>query len=184
VSPPLHGYDPTERSHGNPWFLNPMLGNRRSTYIVAHRIICTQPAIHTGFGSRQIATIRRMKACSGNRLSPRSLPRLLETLISRHDRAARRPAPVQLKAPRRETISVRSETSGIFSAPRRPLLSTFQVANAHLVAAFGQGLSETGYNYGTSLPDTYRQVGVYTGRVLKGEKPATFQSCSRPNSSW
>jgi putative tryptophan/tyrosine transport system substrate-binding protein len=27
-------------------------------------------------------------------------------------------------------------------------------------------------SYGTSLADVYRQVGVYTGRVLKGEKPS------------
>ena len=49
-------------------------------------------------------------------------------------------------------------------AVRHALPAIFQ---DHAFAAAGGVMS-----YGGSLPETYRQAGIYTGRILKGEKPA------------
>ena len=50
------------------------------------------------------------------------------------------------------------------------------LASHHRVPATypGRQFAEVGglMSYGSNLTDAWRQVGVYTGRILKGEKPA------------
>jgi putative tryptophan/tyrosine transport system substrate-binding protein len=64
--------------------------------------------------------------------------------------------------------------TGPFFVSRRVQLT--HLATRHAVPAIysGRQYTEAGglVSYGTSLTDAYRQMGVYTGRILKGAKPA------------
>jgi putative ABC transport system substrate-binding protein len=63
-----------------------------------------------------------------------------------------------------------------FFTSRRRQFATL-TARDRIPAAYSQRefVSEGGLmSYGTDTPDTFRQVGVYTGKILKGEKPANL----------
>jgi len=74
----------------------------------------------------------------------------------------------------RERPDVLFVGTGPFLVSRRVQLT--QLATRHAVPAIysGRQYTEAGglMSYGTSLTDAYRQMGIYTGRILKGVKPA------------
>jgi putative ABC transport system substrate-binding protein len=75
---------------------------------------------------------------------------------------------------------VRERADALFMGPdsffvgRRVQLATLSARNGIPSAGFDREFVEAGelMSYGTDVVDMYRQVGDYTGRILKGEKPA------------
>ena len=65
-------------------------------------------------------------------------------------------------------------SSGPFFSTRRLQLSQWATRHALPADFAGREYAEAGglISYGASLFDAYRQAGVYTGRILKGAKPA------------
>jgi putative ABC transport system substrate-binding protein len=65
------------------------------------------------------------------------------------------------------------DPDSLFNAQREQLVA---LASRHAVPAIYEGRSFAAagglISYGTSLTAVYRQVGIYAGRILKGEKPA------------
>jgi putative ABC transport system substrate-binding protein len=75
--------------------------------------------------------------------------------------------------PQKQADALLTASGALFGA-RRLQLTTLAARHAMPVMYHDRLFTESGglMSYGTSLADIYRQVGVYTGRVLKGEKPA------------
>ena len=61
-----------------------------------------------------------------------------------------------------------------FFASRRVQLATLAVRDRIPASYFSREMVEAGLlmSYGTSISDMFRQVGIYTGSVLNGTKPA------------
>jgi putative ABC transport system substrate-binding protein len=61
-----------------------------------------------------------------------------------------------------------------FFNDRRSQLAALALRHAIPAIFHVRGIAEAGglMSYGTNFAENYRQVGVYTGRILKGEKPA------------
>jgi putative ABC transport system substrate-binding protein len=64
--------------------------------------------------------------------------------------------------------------SDVFFSSRRVQLATLTTRDAIPAVQNVREFAEVGglMSYGTSLTEAFRQLGVYTGRILKGAKPA------------
>jgi putative ABC transport system substrate-binding protein len=65
-------------------------------------------------------------------------------------------------------------TPNPFFLARRALIVTLAARHALPTVYFAREFADIGglISYGTSVDNLYERTGIYTGRVLKGEKPA------------
>jgi putative tryptophan/tyrosine transport system substrate-binding protein len=63
---------------------------------------------------------------------------------------------------------------GTLFTARRVQLATLAARHMIPMTSHNRQITETGglMSYGANIADAYRQIGVYAGRILKGEKPA------------
>jgi putative ABC transport system substrate-binding protein len=62
----------------------------------------------------------------------------------------------------------------VFFVSRRLQLANMAARHAVPMTSGSRDLAEVGglMSYGTNITDAHRQIGLYTGRILKGAKPA------------
>ena len=74
----------------------------------------------------------------------------------------------------RERVDALFVAPNSFFTSRRRQISTLAAHNRLPTSVQNRTLVEAGLlmSYGTSVPDFFRQVGIYTGSILKGAKPA------------
>ena len=74
----------------------------------------------------------------------------------------------------RERVDALFVTPGAFFNSRRVQLATMAARHAVPMTSATREIAEAGglMSYGPDIADAWREVGVYTGRILKGAKPA------------
>ena len=74
----------------------------------------------------------------------------------------------------RERIDALLVGQEAFFSARRLQLANMAARHALPMISAARDITEAGglMNYGTNILDVYRQIGIYSGRILKGAKPA------------